>query len=122
MGLVTRVSDDPPMMNWIYVDKVTSEVKHGNRTQSIEHRVGDWGFTNDNESDYDEDEENAEPGGLEFNSEENFVAVEPANDEIEGRWEVCWDQEDNKLKNVPEVAGRLVLRISLERRYVETEE
>lgn len=43
LGLVSSISLDPPVLNWIYVDAVTREVKYGNRTQSREHVVGSWG-------------------------------------------------------------------------------
>ena len=104
------------------MDRFTSAIRHGNRTQSIEHRVGSWGYTDDDDTDAEQDEEMADPGGLELDQEEKFVAVEPPKGDTEGRWAVWWDAEDNKLKNVPEVAGRLVLRISIERSYVDTAE
>ena len=117
MGMVTKISDDPPMMNWIYVDKSTSEIKHGNRTESRPHRVGDWGYTDDDVEDGKCDDD--EPGGVEFNGEERFVAVEPRTEDDQERWEVWWDEHDNKLDGVSTITGRLVLRISLERTFVE---
>ncbi|KAI9752332.1 MAG: hypothetical protein M4579_005675, partial [Chaenotheca gracillima] len=30
-GLVSTISDDPPQLNWIYVDAETYEIKYGNR-------------------------------------------------------------------------------------------
>ena len=47
-GLVSTVSKDPPMLNWLYVDKDSLELRHGNRTKSIEHVVGDWDWTDEN--------------------------------------------------------------------------
>ena len=118
MGLVTTISDDPPMLNWIYVDKHTLELKHGNRTQSREHWVGSWKWTDS------EDEDNnagpdEEPGGLTLGGEEKFVVVEPVQSEAEhGRWEVRWDKNDNGLKNIEGITGRKVLRVSLERTFI----
>ena len=112
LGMVTKIADDPPMMNWIYLDRQTCEVKHGNRTDSRPHRVGDWGFTNDDEPENNDDEE---PGGIEFNGEEKFVAVEPPPGDPEGRWAVWWDQYDNHLRGKDEIKGRKVFGISLER-------
>ncbi|MCJ1429955.1 hypothetical protein MMC29_007870, partial [Sticta canariensis] len=55
LGLVSSISDDPPMLNWIYIDRATRELKYGNRTQSREHIVGSWGWETGEESG---------PGGL----------------------------------------------------------
>ena len=35
LGLVSQVAVDPPLLNWIYVDKDTMEVKYGNKTASV---------------------------------------------------------------------------------------
>ena len=115
MGMVTMVSDNPPLMNWIYVDRTTSELKHGNRTKSRPHRVGDWSFTNDDD---DSDDDDDDAGGVDFNGEEKFVVVEPKVGDNEGRWEVWWDERDDKLAGVSNVEGRLVLRVSLERTFI----
>ena len=42
-GLVSQVRDDPPLLNWIYIDRTTMELKYGNRTASIDHYVGPLG-------------------------------------------------------------------------------
>lgn len=98
LGLVSMVSDDPPAMNWIYVDKNTMEVKYGNRTASIEHIVGPWDWTEDEL-------------GVTLEGEERFVAVE----EKENVWAVYYDRNDDG-KSLP--AKRRVLDVSLERRMV----
>ena len=115
LGLVTMVSDDPPLMNWVYIDRVTGRVRYGNRTESRLHRVGDWGWSGDKEAD-DEDDE---PGGVEFDGEERFVAVEPEMDDLDGRWEVYWDEGDTRLRGRDEVGGRMVYGVSLERVFVD---
>ncbi len=46
-GLVSPIADDPPLLNWIYVDKNSLELKYGNRTQSREHHVGPCDWTDD---------------------------------------------------------------------------
>lgn len=46
-GLVSTISNDPPMLNWIFVEKGTNALRHGNRTQSIEHTVGSWDWTDE---------------------------------------------------------------------------
>lgn len=95
-GLVSTIADDPPMLNWIYVDKDTMELKYGNRTQSREHHVGPWDWTEDEV-------------GLTIEGWEGFVAVE---DEA-GEWAVYYDRQDNRLKGL--VPEKKVLQISLER-------
>lgn len=44
LGLVSTIDSDPPMLNWIYIDRHTRELKYGNRTQSRAHIVGPWGW------------------------------------------------------------------------------
>lgn len=103
------------MLNWIYINPQTSELKYGNRTQSRPHYVGSWGWTTGDEEVNDE-----EPGGLVLEKEEKFVLVEPRErDAVEGRWEVMWDEKNNGLKDVVDIKGRKVLRVSLERDFVE---
>ncbi|KAI9780717.1 MAG: hypothetical protein M1816_002766 [Peltula sp. TS41687] len=98
LGLVSIVSDEPPMMNWIYVDKNTLEVKYGNRTASREHIVGPWDWTDDEV-------------GLTLEGEERFVAVE----ERENVWAVYYDRGDD-YENLPK--KKRILDISLERRLL----
>ncbi|KAL3959407.1 hypothetical protein ACCO45_007569 [Purpureocillium lilacinum] len=44
-GLVSTISNDPPMLNWIYVDKDTHEVKYGERSVAQEHVTGPFDCT-----------------------------------------------------------------------------
>ena len=99
-GLVSTIADDPPMLNWIYVDKNTLELKYGNRTQSREHHVGPWDWTEDEV-------------GLTIENWEGFVAVE----EDGGEWAVYYDRKDDRLKGL--VPRQKVLQISLERTLIE---
>jgi len=39
-GFVSTISDEPPQLNWIYVDRDTHEVKYGNRAESEPHIIG----------------------------------------------------------------------------------
>ncbi|KAK2750008.1 hypothetical protein FQN55_002726 [Onygenales sp. PD_40] len=103
LGLVSSVSTDPPMLNWIYVDKDTMELKYGNRTQSRPHHVGPWDWTEDQV-------------GLTMRGVEGFVAVE--EDEGEGVWGVYFDEDGDGLRR--RAGGRRVVEISLERTMVET--
>ena len=123
LGLVTKVRNDPPLLNWIYIDRDTQQVKHANRSGSIEHWVGEFGATDDFEVP-GEGEDGDEPSGVVFDGCEKFVAVKPekgSREEAEGLWEVWWDEDDDKLGNGKKVGGRLVLRVSLERDFIEEE-
>lgn len=102
LGLVSFISDDPPALNWIYIDKNTRELKYGNRTASIDHHVGSWGF---------EAGEEGGAGGITFDKAEGAVAVETADG-----WELHWEDEDG---NVGDVGHRRILNVSLERKFVE---
>lgn len=101
LGLVSTISKDPPMLNWIYVDKNTREVKFGNRTQSRAHIVGSWGW--------DAGEEGG-AGGLTLEGRERAVAVE-----VDDEWEVRWEDEDENAG----VEGKPKLIISLERKMLQ---
>ena len=104
LGLVSTISKEPPMLNWIYVDKDTREVKYGNRTQSRAHIVGSWGW--------DAGEEGG-AGGLTLEGGEGAVAVE-----ADDGWEIRWEDEDRNVG----VKGGLKLTVSLERKMLEPKE
>ncbi|OJD22808.1 hypothetical protein ACJ73_05837 [Blastomyces percursus] len=104
LGLVSTVSVDPPMLNWIYVDKNTFELKYGNRTQSREHLVGPWDWTEDQV-------------GVTVQDIEGFVAVK----EEDGVWAVYFDAQGDGLRWG--VGGKKkVVEISLERRLLNLKE
>ena len=102
LGLVSFISESPPALNWIYIDKNTRELKHGNRTQSIDHEVGPWGW---------EAGEEGGPGGVAFEGAEGAVAVD-----TEQGWELRWEDANGKIGDVK---GRRMLSVSLERRFIE---
>lgn len=103
-GLVSSVSDDPPMLNWLYVDKDTMEVKYGNRTQSIEHIVGPWDWT----------EGDDEEVGVVLERAEAFAAVE----EEEDVWALYYDRYDEGLAGYVD-SGKRVIPVSIDRTLVE---
>ncbi|KAK4503513.1 hypothetical protein PRZ48_004428 [Zasmidium cellare] len=105
-GLVTTISVDPPMLNWIYVDKDTYEVKHAGRSGSIEHHVGDFDWTT---------EEN-EDSCITFEDWEGFVAVE----EKAGEWALYFDKDDDGLSKKKK--GRKVVEVHLQRRVITGQE
>ena len=116
LGLVSQVQDDPPLLNWIYVDKATMEVRYGNRSVSREHYVGPWDWTEDEEG------EQVEPGeankGVTFEGWERFTAVE---DPQSKEWQIYFDKNDDGLKGYVG-RERRKLQISLERTVVDKEE
>lgn len=133
-GLVSTISVDPPMLNWIYVDSETFELRYGNRTQSIEHTVGPWDWT---------EEELREGGGstlgmgidavggrmMTLEGWEGFAALEEIDadgrilEDEQGRvkWILAFDKDDDGLAAVnrrwPRKKRRMV-EVNLERRLV----
>ncbi|KAL2853379.1 VPS28-domain-containing protein [Aspergillus pseudoustus] len=109
LGLVTTIQDNPPMLNWIYADKETHEVKYGNRTQSCEHIPGPWDWREDDETTIT----------LERPSR-GFYAVK----EEDGSWAVYFDRDRDELRWVMKAARRrkaVVVPIRLKRSLVELE-
>jgi hypothetical protein len=100
-GLVSTISDDPPTLNWIYVDRQTRELKYGSKQAANGHLLGPFDWTEDDEA------------GLIFEGWEGFVAVEESKD----FWSIYYDRDDNGLKNI--INGKRVLQCSLERRVIE---
>ncbi|KAI1769267.1 hypothetical protein GGR53DRAFT_517232 [Hypoxylon sp. FL1150] len=97
-GLVSTISDDPPMLNWIYVDKDTYEVKYGVRADAQPHITGPFGCTRQDRR-------------MTLEGWEGFVAVE----EFPGIWALYFDRDDDGLvTKVP--MGTRVLEIELIRR------
>ncbi|KAH8889739.1 hypothetical protein GQ53DRAFT_842630 [Thozetella sp. PMI_491] len=48
LGMVSTIADDPPMLNWIFVDKDTGLVRHGGRQETLGgHTIGPWYWTDD---------------------------------------------------------------------------
>ncbi|WPG99097.1 Hypothetical protein R9X50_00190600 [Acrodontium crateriforme] len=105
-GLVSTISVDPPVLNWIYVDRETYEVKFSNRSGSTEHHVGSWDWTT----------EEIEDSHLTLEGFEGFVAVEEAN----GEWALYFDWDDDGLKGKKK--GRRTVEISLVRRVLSAQE
>ncbi|KAJ5162015.1 hypothetical protein N7492_007407 [Penicillium capsulatum] len=105
LGLPTYVSANPPLLNWIYADEETHEMKYGNRSQSVAHVVGPWDWTEDERVILLE-EKNA------------FMAVE----EEEGQWALYFDRDGDELAAVLEEQGKLdcaFVPVTLVRRVAE---
>ncbi|KAJ5578709.1 uncharacterized protein N7459_007673 [Penicillium hispanicum] len=90
LGLPTYVSANPPLLNWIYADKDTHELKYGNRSQSVAHVVGPWDWTEDERV-------------IMLEESDAFVAVE----EEEGQWALYFDRDGDELAGVLEEQGKL---------------
>lgn len=90
LGLPTYVSANPPLLNWIYADVNTHELKYGNRTQSVEHIVGPWDWTEDQRV-------------ITLEESSSFVAVE----EEEGEWALYFDGDGDECEAILEEQGKL---------------
>jgi hypothetical protein len=78
LGLVSTIADDPPMLNWLFVDKDTNMVRHGGRQDTLGgHTVGPWFWS--------DDEQWLTLEGDSF----QFVAVQLDNK----KWAVAWDRD-----------------------------
>lgn len=92
------------MLNWIYADKDTHEVKYGNRTQSIAHVVGPWDWANDEI-------------GVILEGKDRFVAVEE-----DGKWAVYFDRDSDGCQKVLTARGlgrKKVVDIQVSRKMLE---
>ncbi|KAI0977526.1 hypothetical protein F4678DRAFT_468662 [Xylaria arbuscula] len=97
-GIVSTISDDPPMLNWIYVDKNTYEVKYGLRVDAQPHLTGPFDCTRQDRR-------------MTLEGWEGFVAVE----EYPGVWALYFDRDDDGLiTKIP--MGTRVLDVELTRR------
>jgi len=81
--MVSFVSDNPPALNWIFVDKDTGLVRHGSRADTLGQVVGSWFWTTDER-------------WLTLKGDAlQFIAVEVE----EGKWAVAWDP-DGKIRDM----------------------
>ena len=89
--------DDPPQLNWIYVDAETYEVKYGTKVEARDHLVGPWNCTKLDRR-------------LIFENWEGFLAVKEGPD----TWAVYFDREDDGLRD--KVTGKRTVEIELTRK------
>jgi len=93
-GLVSTICDEPPVMNWIYVDRWSYELKFGNRAWADDNWPIPWDCTRQDRR-------------LTFGGWEGFLAVKEGD-----FWALYFDIDEDHLKNkVPE--GTPVLEIEL---------
>ncbi|KAK1449131.1 hypothetical protein CMEL01_08446 [Colletotrichum melonis] len=106
-ALVSTIAEDPPMLNWIYVDADSRALRHGGRKDTLGHVIGPWGWTDD------ERYLSLRGSGL------GFVAVL----EEDGRWAAYWDP-DGRLRegydpeDCIEIALRRQMALGIESAYV----
>ena len=106
LGLPTYVQDNPPLLNWIYADNETYELRYGNRSQSVEQLVEPW--------DWCKNEKFISLAG----KQNSFIAVE----EEEGEWALHYDRDGDELARVLEEQGLLdcpFVPVKLVRKVVE---
>ena len=93
LGLVSQTRADPPLLNWLYVDKNTAELKYGNKTQSVEHMVGPWDWTKDESM-------------VTFQKKRlRFIAVQEPRSKS---WQLYYDVDDDGLSRFLQRKGRKV--------------
>lgn len=85
LGLVSTISDDPPMLNWLYINKDTHAVEYGARKDTLGHVIGPWGWS--------ADEQFLTIQG----SDDVFVAKLERDESGSQRWVVYWDPESEIL-------------------------
>ncbi|KAK9242792.1 hypothetical protein V1506DRAFT_546419 [Lipomyces tetrasporus] len=95
-GLVSSIQDDPPMLNWIYVDKDGLCLRYGSKSDSMGHIIGHWDWTEDEED-------------VTLRDDEGFVVVE----EEDRRWGVYFDVNGDG-SGLP--SGRTTVGVSLTRK------
>lgn len=101
-GLVSTISDDPPVMRWIYVDRGTYEVKFGTRPWAEANFKGPFDCTRQDRR-------------MTLGSWEGFLAVQEGN-----FWALYFDLDDDRLQSrVAE--GTPVLEIQLQRVEMKTQ-
>ncbi|KAF8850881.1 hypothetical protein BDZ45DRAFT_679507 [Acephala macrosclerotiorum] len=93
-GYVSTIMDDPPQLNWIYVDKDTFEIKYGLKKDTIGQHVGPWNVTPIDRR-------------LNFDGWEGFTVVE----ENPGEWALYFDMNDDGLEG----------KVGLDKRIMEVE-
>lgn len=103
LGMVSTIAVDPPLLNWIYVDRETRELRYGNRSESKAHIVGSWGW--------DAGEEGG-AGGVTLNGKERAIAVQTTDG-----WELRWEDKHGLYGSAGTKAR--TFRVSLDRVMVD---
>lgn len=104
LGLVSTIADDPPMLNWIYVNKETRQLQYGGKKDTLGHVIGPWFWSAD----------------------EHFITLEGDHEPfvarlVDGQWCVCWDPEQ-ELEDCLRLKLRRRLLMGMESKYVRDSE
>ncbi|EXF73500.1 hypothetical protein CFIO01_12685 [Colletotrichum fioriniae PJ7] len=102
-GLVSTITHEAPIMNWIFVDPVTYQVRFGNRAIADGNVTGPWECTRQDRR-------------LTFCGWEGFCAVL----EDSGIWGLYFDCDGDSLRQKMKPEGRIVIEIELLRREMRT--
>ncbi|KAF4635246.1 hypothetical protein G7Y89_g2843 [Cudoniella acicularis] len=100
-GLVSTITNIAPIMNWIYVDRETYQVKYGVRTEAQPNITGPFDCTRQDRR-------------LTLEKWEGFVAVKEEEGPFAGMWGLYFDRDDDGLKGKLG-RGRIVLEVELVR-------
>jgi hypothetical protein len=98
-GIVSSITDVAPIMNWIYLDRETYEVKYGVRADAQPNITGPFSCTRQDRR-------------MTLEGWEGFVAVK--NTEEDGIWSLYFDRDDDGLRRKLG-PGRAVLEVELSR-------
>ncbi|KAH7153485.1 hypothetical protein EDB81DRAFT_791481 [Dactylonectria macrodidyma] len=115
LGMVSTIAIDPPMLNWIYVDRETHALRFGARKDTVGHVIGPWGWSEDErfltlegehdafvavyegkegEGDREAEEKEGREGGEKDREDDGEKGKEQEQEqEASGRWAVYWDPE-----------------------------
>ncbi|KAF7574476.1 hypothetical protein PtrM4_060990 [Pyrenophora tritici-repentis] len=107
-GIVSTISNDPPQLNWVYLDTDSDifQISHGLRVDAEQGQAGSWGAR-------------VCPNGEKrflFNNWEGFIAVESEGEP--DLWRLCYDKFDDGLKGKIR-AGQRTVEVELIREEME---
>ncbi|KAK3940880.1 hypothetical protein QBC46DRAFT_287269 [Diplogelasinospora grovesii] len=103
-GLVSTITDEAPIMNWIYVHRDTYEVKFGNRQFAEGNLTGPYDCTRQDRR-------------LTLGGWEGFVVVR----EESGFWALYFDLENDRLRSRGVSTETAVIEVELIRREIRTQ-
>lgn len=83
--------DDPPQLNWVYVDYDTYEVKYGYKVDAEDHLIGPWNCTPIDKR-------------LTFDGWEGFTVVEVERN----LWQLYCDVDDDGLEDKVPLSMRIM--------------
>lgn len=102
LGLVSTISKDPPMLNWVYIESDTHQVKYGVRKVAETQLTGPFDYKTEAISmtiTPSTGEVEKHPEGevrIKYGNLEGFVALE----EEDGVWKLYFDVDNDGLKGV----------------------